>query len=320
MATINKRKKSWELSWYENGSRHRQSLGQIQKAEAERIKAQKEFDLGNPSIKSPYFDYYAAEYLEWYEVNYPASFDRCKQIIVNHLSPQFGQFMLCKINGKLVKNYQLSRQSVAVSTYLKEIRCLNAMLNRAVEWELIEKNPIKHIKPPKDTNSKPPDFFTVEELKRIYQLDNKYRWQWQFIANTGLRLSEALRLDLDKDIKRDCVYVLSTAEQRTKSAKWREIPLFDGARIALEHIHESKLFSAHSKSVSRAFRLDAQAAKVRGSFHSLRHTFISHLAMSGEFSMTEIQAWAGHSSITTTQKYQHLVPNYRIVNSGAIKL
>ena len=192
------------------------------------------------------------------------------------------------------------------------------MLNCAVEWEYLDKNSISHIRPPKDNKSKPPHFYTKEELQRIYEVA-QYRWQWQFVANTGLRLSEALNLDLETDIKDGKVFVLSTDEGRTKSGKWREIPLFNGALQAMEHL-SNPILEIHPKSVSRAFKQDLKKVELHGSFHSLRHTFISHLAMSGNFSMTEIQAWAGHQSITTTQRYQHLVPNFRKIDLSSLDL
>ena len=43
--------------------------------------------------------------------------------------------------------------------------------------------------------------------------------------------------------------------------------------------------------------------------HTLRHTCFSRLAMKN-ISVTKIQALAGHSSITTTQRYMHLAPDY----------
>ena len=44
-------------------------------------------------------------------------------------------------------------------------------------------------------------------------------------------------------------------------------------------------------------------------FHDLRHTFASHLAMSG-VSMFDIQQLLGHRSIHTTQRYMHLAPDH----------
>src|SRR5262249_49071209 len=43
-------------------------------------------------------------------------------------------------------------------------------------------------------------------------------------------------------------------------------------------------------------------------WHTLRHTFASHLAMKG-VPMTAIQQLMGHSNITTTMRYSHLAPS-----------
>jgi len=40
----------------------------------------------------------------------------------------------------------------------------------------------------------------------------------------------------------------------------------------------------------------------------------------GDISLIEIKEWAGHSSITTTQRYQHLVPGFRQYKSGLLHL
>ncbi len=322
MATITKRGKSYILQWSENGKQFRRSIGAIQRAEAEKARLNKEVELGQSTL-SPFFDYFAAEYLDWYAAQFPASFDRTRQIIVDRLSPHFKEFTLAQINGRAVKDYQISRQSVATGTYLKEYRCLQAMLNRAVEWEYIDTNPIKHIKPPKDNNSKPPHFYTTDELEMIYKAASSrnkdlehYRWQWQFMAYTGMRLGEAMKFT-KSDVTENTIIIKSSDEARTKSGKWREIPLFNPAREALNHL-DDKLFTIADKSVSRAFKRDLRACGLEGSLHSLRHTFISHLAMTGKFSMTEIKNWAGHSSVVTTQRYQHLIPHYNRVDLSAL--
>lgn len=56
--------------------------------------------------------------------------------------------------------------------------------------------------------------------------------------------------------------------------------------------------------VRRAAR---RASLADGGVHVLRHTFCSHLAMSGAPART-IQELAGHQDLATTQRYMHLSP------------
>lgn len=45
-------------------------------------------------------------------------------------------------------------------------------------------------------------------------------------------------------------------------------------------------------------------------WHVLRHTFRSHLAMTGADAKT-IQEYAGHSTLTMTLRYMHLAPGHK---------
>jgi site-specific recombinase XerD len=46
-----------------------------------------------------------------------------------------------------------------------------------------------------------------------------------------------------------------------------------------------------------------------GSLHSLRHSFCSHLVMSG-VDLTTVQRLAGHSTSKVTEQYAHLAPSH----------
>jgi len=52
----------------------------------------------------------------------------------------------------------------------------------------------------------------------------------------------------------------------------------------------------------------ARQANVKAGVHILRHTFCSHLAMQG-CPARAIQELAGHTDLTTTQRYMHLSPS-----------
>ena len=54
---------------------------------------------------------------------------------------------------------------------------------------------------------------------------------------------------------------------------------------------------------------EQKAGVTRITFHDLRHTFASHLAMS-DVSLFKIKELLGHSDIKTTMRYMHLSPNH----------
>jgi site-specific recombinase XerD len=59
---------------------------------------------------------------------------------------------------------------------------------------------------------------------------------------------------------------------------------------------------------------------VTNKIHVLRHTFCSHLAMRGA-ALLQIKELAGHTEVTTTQKYMHLAPGsaddaIKLLNKG----
>lgn len=69
----------------------------------------------------------------------------------------------------------------------------------------------------------------------------------------------------------------------------------DGSPYTLDQLHE------------RVWAASRRAGLRRITWHSLRHSFASQLAMAG-VPLPQIQAWMGHSTITMTMRYAHLAP------------
>ncbi len=65
-----------------------------------------------------------------------------------------------------------------------------------------------------------------------------------------------------------------------------------------------------------ARRSSDRAGLAKQGVHILRHTFCSHLAMRGA-PVRAIQELAGHSNLSTTQRYMHLSP---AAVEGAVRL
>lgn len=92
-----------------------------------------------------------------------------------------------------------------------------------------------------------------------------------------------------------------TGAGRTKSGKWREVPLNLQAREALSALPDPPV-SVHKNTLGDWFAVDARKAKVGGSRHRLRHTFCAHLVMAG-VPLCPVQLLTGHSDYATTEKY-----------------
>ena len=135
----------------------------------------------------------------------------------------------------------------------------------------------------------------------------------------GLRLGEVLRLKLtDIDSERMILRVergkgqkdrnvmlspalLETLRSYWKLSKPREwlFPGADGSR------------PVHPTMIQRAFHEAKLRARITKpvSFHSLRHSFATHLLESG-VNVRTIQALLGHRSLGTTQRYVHVAGDY----------
>lgn len=331
MATIYRRGPAWYLNWIdEDGKRQQKSLGKITETAAQARLAAVERRLTNaPPAAGPAFDAWAVRYAQWHSKEYPDSYFRVEQILRTHLIPALQSTPLMAIRREDVERYKHARigAGAAPATVTKELRTLKACINHAVAWDAIPRNPIQHVKPPRELASKPPRWYIKEELEQIYRasleikkstdprkasLNREYRWTWQLLANTGLRRTEALHLDW-KDIGREELRVVSRPTARTKSGKWRSIPISDGAKQALEELRYAKrrdiLPHVRPESLSRSFERSARRADVDGSIHCLRHTYCSHLVMQG-VPLRTVQVLAGHASFATTEKYAHLAPGH----------
>jgi integrase len=342
MATIRWRGKDEDhaqLCWSENGVEHRESLGRIAPSEAEtRRKAKEvELDTGEPIfVGSVRFVDHREEYLRWHALEFPDSHFRVEQIL-NQCCEVFEPKALAQIKRLDVDQWKAARMSrigvnrqkeeaqVSRGTSGKEFRTVKALFTKAVQWERIRKNPFEGVPEPKELNSAPPHWYRKHELARLYGRE-QYGDTWKLMANAGLRREEALKLRPEHvDIPGRMLHVLSSEAARTKSGKWRQVPLSDAALDAL-----SRLLAAHEAServiphvtgpsLSRAFLRDAKALKLKGSLHSLRHSYGAHMVMAG-VSIRALKDLMGHARIETTMIYAHIAEDVAHVQARAVNL
>lgn len=319
MATHYEYHGAWFIQWTENDQRKKEWIGRtstVSEREAKLRAKAKEIELATGKVvfsNVPNLSDFIPEYLAWHAKEYPSSTFRIEQLVKQHLEPVFGFVALDQFRTKPVEDYKQKRreENAKSGTIIKELRTLKAMLNRAVEWDVIQVMPLKKIREPQQLDSKPPDFYTTKQLEAIYEADPDYRFVWQLFANTGLRRLEGMHLRT-VDVHRNFLRVLSTEEERSKSAKWRDIPLTRNAAKAIKRIDGEEgyvLPRIRKESLSRAAERAVGRAGLNGSLHTFRHTYCSHLVMAG-VPLRTVQKLAGHAHFSTTEKYAHLAPGH----------
>jgi integrase len=214
----------------------------------------------------------------------------------------------------------------------RELACLRAMLNKAVEWEIIGKNPASKVK----DFPEPPgrnEFLKEEQAGKLLDACHPHLRPIVLCAlETGMRKGEILGLKW-RDIRNGMIYL--TAD-RTKNGKSREVPVSD--RLAAEQAAQGEgrvvtmtdlVFRSprERKALVRGkvqiitgpmkdFREAWNTARTKAGidpafrFHDLRHTFASHQKMAGtdDFTLMEL---LGHSDFTMMRRYAHLTPEHK---------
>lgn len=324
MASVKKRAQNggpgrWYLYWREpDGKQRSRSLGSATEAEARIALAAKQLELGEEArnrSRAPYFSDWTREYLNWHANEYPDSHYRTRQIAQQWLAPVFGSQRMDEIKKAHVEQYKAARRA-AVGTVAKELRVLQAIFNKAVDWDVIPKNPIKGVRPPLDEEDSAPRYLTAAELQSLYAASSYRASWWRLLVHTGMRRSEALNLRWDH-IEGNILQVVSIPGARTKSRKSRGVPLTNAAQDALagmlDAVGHSKQYRAefvfprmHPRSLSRHFEEDAARAGIQATLHDTRHTFCSQLVLRGVH-LRKVQQLAGHSTIRTTERYAKLL-------------
>lgn len=161
-----------------------------------------------------------------------------------------------------------------------------------------------------------PVILSKQEVLRIIGgvTNPKHRLLISLAYGAGLRVSEAVSLcirDMDMDRK-----IMHIKEAKGGKDRITMIPekLIDDVYAALrDKTPQSYLFESerggklHSRSAQKIFHNACQRAGIAKDvhFHSLRHSFATHLIESG-VDVRYVQALLGHASIKTTQIYTHV--------------
>lgn len=154
-------------------------------------------------------------------------------------------------------------------------------------------------------------FLSAEELGRVFAAirDPEFPNFCLVSAYTGLRSGEIIRLAW-RDIDNPEGFLRISAAQKNKTES--RIPLNSATREILDRARKRRGIKPFRYcNINRIGALFKRAVRSAGlespRFHDLRHTFASHLAMSGEH-LKAIQGLMRHEDISSTLVYAHLSP------------
>lgn len=166
-----------------------------------------------------------------------------------------------------------------------------------------------------------PVVLSCEEVRRLLEAAGglRERAAMEIAYAAGLRLNELLQLRVgDIDSERMVIHV-----RQGKGKKDREVmlspSLLETLRVYWRQARPSGYLFPGQKAdrplnatvLQRGFTIAKQAARIEKevTFHSLRHSFATHLMESG-VSVRTIQALLGHRSLGTTERYTHVAGAY----------
>ena len=253
----------------------------------------------------------------------------------NHIEPYLGSRRLREITKTEVNAWLLTLERAGRS---KDVRYqsrahLSAMMTAALDADKIDAHPVRGSRRQGLPNRKPRHYegTEVERLLKATE-DDAFRLMLRFIAETGVRISEAIGLEIDSlmdlgkpAMARVVVYQVAERDQSTRptlkggEGSSRSIVLGpELARDLAAHI-KGKRKSGRVFTDDEGQALDYYAlrdAKLnpaitaagldgeRWGFHALRHYAITSW-IEANVPLPTVQYLAGHESIKTTQGYVH---------------
>jgi integrase len=348
MAKIRKRGKTYQIDYTDpTGKRIRQTFKKKKDAEAElgkRVSLIAEHRYLD--VKKDYTTT-LGEILDKYKENYGSQsiFQTWKVFCIKRFKEYFGvDTRLSNIRYVDLESYRnqlkqtLTRKKTirTVATINREISCLHHVFTKAVEWDMMERNPFDRGKSllQKENNQRI-RFLTDEEIPRLIAECPRHLKSIVVCAlNTGMRKGEILSLQWDQ-VHHGFIYL-----QKTKTSNPRQNPindtlaeLFEEIRAEQRQLHllTPSVFT-YRKGDNRPIRnrppislvVPGPVGAINGGFvsvlrragihnfkfHDLRHTFASHMVMRGA-SLKTVQELLGHKTIQMTMRYAHLSEQHK---------
>ena len=263
--------------------------------------------------------------------------------IVRRLSQELGPVRLARLKPHHVQGYyvELLAAGLSAQTVLHQHRLLHQALGQAVKWELLPRNPMERVTPPR---RRKPELQALDDVEARRLLEaaapTDYHLPIHLALYTGLRRSEILGLRwMDVDLAARTLAVSRTMVQLVGDPAHLSEPKSRGSRRVVAYGPETvELLMSRRRlpgaqvcaypdgsamrpdQLSAGYRAIAATCGISARFHDLRHTHASILLASG-VPVHVVQSRLGHASIqTTVDTYGHVLPASDAAAGAAVEL
>lgn len=315
----------WYLDYLADGRRVRKRIGtgkrlaKLALADVQ-VKLERK-ELGFAS-KDRGLEDFIREYLTYAKGNKSRQSYERDTFIVKNFTAYIKVRKLAAVTPAMLEAYKVHRREngAKASTVNRELNTIKAMFNKATAWGAIARDPAKSVKKFRESRRQV-RYLSKAEIKSLLKAaSDRLGPIIETFLLTGLRRGEIIHLTwTDVDFKRKILSVQAKGEWHPKDYEVRHIPMTKRLAEVLENLPRKEsayIFTNGRKEklngivLSKNFRDLVRGLGIQGvSIHTLRHTFASHLVMSGADLYT-VQKLLGHSSIKTTEIYAHLAPDY----------
>ena len=280
-----------------------------------------------------------AEFFEQHYLPYVTprkrSWGRDEELYRLRIKAVFGHKRLNQITRQQIQSFHtaLMNEGLAAATCNHHIKLMKHALNLAIDWGMLDKNPVARVSLFFEDN-KIEHYLNDNELERLLTVLHANRNSpvsliALFLLSTGCRLNEVLSakwsdVDLDKG-------VFTIRATNSKSKRLRAVPLNGTALEVLkqldtqgrfDHLFINRKTGKPYVNITKVWqRLRTAAGLKHLRLHDLRHQYASFLVNNGR-TLYEVQQILGHSDPKVTMRYAHLSTRalQEAANSASIKI
>ncbi len=230
------------------------------------------------------------------------------------------------LKRKDIEDYLKFNDNMAEKSRAHYLTVVKNFYNFLVGEDLIAHNPCETIKSPK-ISKKLPNYLTEEEIEKLLNIPLKTSFDYrnkamlELLYATGIRVSELIDLKFSNiNLEEDLIRVTGKGSKErlspisTIAEKYLRIYIDQYRNDLLKKKDSEYLFiNNFGNKISRQgfFKNLKQIVKNQGiekdiSPHTLRHSYATHLLSHGA-DLRIIQELLGHSDISTTEIYTHLI-------------